>query len=298
MAKIVQCVPNFSEGRRKEVVETIVAEIEGVGGVKLLDWQTNESHNRAVVTFVGEPDAVKEAAFKAARKAAEVINMEEHKGAHPRMGATDVIPFIPISGVTMDECIDLARELGRRIAEELKIPVYLYEEAAFRAERKNLAAVRKGEYEGLKETISLPERHPDFGAPRLHPTAGATAVGARPPLIAFNINLDTDDVSIAKKIARAIRGSSGGFRDVKALGIMMEERNVAQVTINMCNYKTAPLYRVFEVVKAEAARYGVNVLGSEIVGLTPADALIEVAEYYLRLEGFRKDQVLEKRLQE
>jgi len=298
MAKLVECVPNFSEGRKKDVVEQIVDEIRAVDGVRLLDYSSNESHNRSVVTFVGEPQAVKKAAFNAAKKAAELINLEEHEGEHPRMGATDVIPFIPISEVTMEECVKLARELGKQLYEELGIPVYLYEEAATRPERKNLAELRRGQFEGLKEEIKKEERHPDFGEPKLHPTAGITAVGARPPLIAYNINLDTSNVEIAKKIARAIRGSSGGFRDVKALGIMIEDRNIAQVTINMCNYKAAPLYRVFEVVKAEAARYGVNVLGSEIVGLTPVDALIEVAEYYLRLENFKKDQVLEKRLQD
>ena len=296
MDRIVECVPNFSEGRRGEVIEAISEAIREVPGVKLLDCQSNPSHNRSVLTFVGEPEAVKEAAFRGAKRAAELINMEEHRGEHPRIGAADVIPFIPISGVTMEECVELARELGRRIAEELKIPVYLYEEAATRPERRNLAAIRKGGYEGLREEITRPERHPDFGEPRMHPTAGATVVGARPPLIAFNINLNTPDVRIAKRIARAIRGSSGGFRDVKALGITIEERKVAQVTINMCNYKTAPLYRVFEVVRAEAARYGVDILGSEIVGLVPVDALIDVAEYFLRLEGFEKNQVLEKRL--
>ncbi len=296
MDRIVECVPNFSEGRRGEVIEAISEAIREVPGVKLLDCQSNPSHNRSVLTFVGEPEAVKEAAFRGAKRAAELINMEEHRGEHPRIGAADVIPFIPISGVTMEECVELARELGRRIAEELEIPVYLYEEAATRPERRNLAAIRKGGYEGLREEITRPERHPDFGEPRMHPTAGATVVGARPPLIAFNINLNTSDVRIAKRIAKAIRGSSGGFRDVKALGITIEERELAQVTINMCNYKTAPLYRVFEVVKAEAARYGVDIIGSEIVGLVPVDALIDVVEYYLRLEDFQKDQVLEKRL--
>lgn len=295
MAKLVECVPNFSEGRKPEVIKQIIDRIKSVEGVKLLDYSSDESHNRSVVTFLGAPEKVKEAAFRAAKKAAELIDMDEHRGEHPRMGATDVIPFIPISEVTMEECIQLAQELGKRMAEELGIPVYLYEEAATRPERKNLANVRKGQYEGLKEAIKEPDRHPDFG-PQEMPKAGATAVGARPPLIAYNINLGTGDVNIARKIARAIRGSSGGFISVKALGVMIEERNTAQVTINMCNYKEVPLYRVFELVKTEAARYGVNVIGSEIVGLTPMDALIDAAEFYLRLEDFQKEQILEIRI--
>jgi len=297
MPKLVECVPNFSEGRRKEVIEQIIAQITNVDGVKLLDYSSDESHNRSVVTFVGEPEAVKEAAFRAVKKAAELINMEEHQGEHPRMGATDVIPFIPISDVTMDECINLARELGERIGGDLKIPVYLYEEAATRPGRKNLANVRKGQFEGLKDTIKEPNRQPDYGPGEIG-RAGATAIGARPPLIAYNINLGTDDINVAKRIAKTIRGSSGGFVSVKALGVMLEDRNIAQVTINMCNYKEVPLFRVFELVKREAARYGVNVIGSEIVGLLPMDALLEVAEFYLQLEEFRKEQVLETRIVE
>ncbi|NLK01051.1 MAG: glutamate formimidoyltransferase, partial [Clostridia bacterium] len=233
--------------------------------------------------------------FKSAEKAADLIDLEKHKGEHPRMGATDVIPFIPISGVDMKDCVKLAQELGRRLGEELGIPVYLYEEAATRPERKNLADVRRGQYEELKTAIKDPERKPDFG-PMKMPRAGATAVGARPPLIAYNINLDTGDIKIANKIARLIRGSGGGFKSVKALGVMIEGRNLAQVTINMCNYKEAPLHRVFELVKIEAARYGVNVVGSEIVGLVPMDALLDTADFYLRLEGFKKEQVLESRI--
>jgi glutamate formiminotransferase len=297
MPKLVECVPNFSEGRRKEVIEQIIAQITNVDGVKLLDYSSDESHNRSVVTFVGEPEAVKEAAFRAVKKAAELINMEEHQGEHPRMGATDVIPFIPISDVTMDECINLARELGERIGGDLKIPVYLYEEAATRPGRKNLANVRKGQFEGLKDTIKEPNRQPDYGPGEIG-RAGATAIGARPPLIAYNINLGTDDINVAKRIAKTIRGSSGGFVSVKALGVMLEDRNIAQVTINMCNYKEVPLFRVFELVKREAARYGMNVIGSEIVGLLPMDALLEVAEFYLQLEEFRKEQVLETRIVE
>lgn len=293
MPKLVQCVPNFSEGRRPEVVEEIVAAVKGVAGVKLLDYSRDESHNRSVVTFIGEPQNVLEAAFEAAKIAAELIDMSRHEGGHPRMGATDVIPFIPVLEVTMQECIEMAKELGERMASELNIPIYLYEEAATRPERKNLSQVRKGQYEGLIKAIKNPERKPDFGPSEVHVQAGATAIGARPPLIAYNINLSTSDVSIAKKIAKAIRGSSGGFPSIKGLGIIIAKTNTAQVTINVCNYKEVPLFRVFEIVKREAARYGVSITGSEIIGLTPAEALIDAAEFYLQLEGFDKKQVLE-----
>ncbi|HHY40986.1 MAG TPA: glutamate formimidoyltransferase [Syntrophaceticus sp.] len=294
--KIVECVPNFSEGRRKDVIEKIIDAVRAVEGVKVLDYSSDPSHNRTVLTFVGEPMAVKEAAFRVAEKAAELIDMEQHQGEHPRIGAADVIPLIPISGVSMEECVELARELGRDIGEKLGIPVYLYEEAATRPDRKNLAHVRRGEYEGLKEAIKTPERQPDFGPAQMHPKAGAVAVGARPPLVAYNINLDTDKVEIAKAIARSIRGSSGGYPSIKALGVLIEETGKAQVTINVCNYKEVSLARVFETVKSEAGRYGVNITGSEIVGLVPMEALLDAAAFYLRLEGFQLEQVLEKRL--
>lgn len=294
--KIVECVPNFSEGRRKDVIEKIIDAVRAVEGVKVLDYSSDPSHNRTVLTFVGEPMAVKEAAFRVAEKAAELIDMEQHQGEHPRIGAADVIPLIPISGVSMEECVELARELGRDIGEKLGIPVYLYEEAATRPDRKNLAHVRRGEYEGLKEAIKTPERQPDFGPAQMHPKAGAVAVGARPPLVAYNINLDTDKMEIAKAIARSIRGSSGGYPSIKALGVLIEETGKAQVTINVCNYKEVSLARVFETVKSEAGRYGVNITGSEIVGLVPMEALLDAAAFYLRLEGFQLEQVLEKRL--
>jgi glutamate formiminotransferase len=294
--KIVECVPNFSEGRRMDVVERILEAIRSVVGVKILDSSSDASHNRTVVTFVGEPQGVKEAAFRAAQMAAELIDMENHHGEHPRIGATDVIPLIPISGVTMDECVELARELGQEIGEKLSIPVFLYEEAAVKPKRKNLANVRRGEYEGLKEAIKEPERHPDFGPSQMHPTAGATAVGARPPLVAYNINLNTNDLEIAKAIAKTIRGSSGGFSSIKALGVLIEETNTAQVTINVCNFREVSLARVFETVMSEAERFGVTITGSEIVGLVPMDALLDTVTFYLRLDGFQPDQVLEKRL--
>jgi len=298
MSKLVECVPNFSEGRRPEVIEAIAEEVRQVANVKLLDVKADPSHNRVVVTFVGEPQAVKQAAFNCCKKAAELIDMEKHHGEHPRIGATDVIPFIPVKNVSMEECAQLADELAQEIAAKLNIPVYLYEEAAKIPGRKALPDIRKGQYEGLKTEISKPERRPDYGPAQLHPTAGATVVGARQFLIAYNINLDTSDVNIAKKIANSIREAKGGFKYVRAMGISVEAhgREVAQVTINMVNYQGTPLFRVFETVKSEAARYGVNVLGSEIIGLTPMQALLDAAEFYLRLDGFDRKQVLEDNL--
>jgi glutamate formiminotransferase / 5-formyltetrahydrofolate cyclo-ligase len=298
MEKLVECVPNFSEGRRPEVIEAIADEVRKVPTVKLLDVKPDASHNRVVVTFVGEPAAVKEAAFNACQKAAKLIDMEKHHGEHPRIGATDVIPFIPVKNVTMEECVQLADELAREIAEKLEIPVYLYEEAAKIPGRKSLPDIRKGQYEGLKNEISKPERRPDYGPACMHPSAGATVVGARQFLIAYNINLDTSDVHIAKKIANCIREARGGYRYARAMGISVRvgERDVAQVTINMVNYEGTPLFRVFETVKSEAARYGVNIIGSEIIGLTPMQALLDVAEFYLRLDGFSRKQVFEEML--
>ena len=298
MSKLVECVPNFSEGRRPEVIEAIAAEVRQVANVKLHDVKADPSHNRVVVTFVGEPQAVKQAAFNCCKKAAELIDMEKHHGEHPRIGATDVIPFIPVKNVSMEECVQLADELAQEIATKLNIPIYLYEEAAKIPGRKALPDIRKGQYEGLKTEISKPERRPDYGPAQLHPTAGATVVGARQFLIAYNINLDTSDVNIAKKIANSIREAKGGYKYVRAMGINVQlgDRDIAQVTINMVNYSGTPLFRVFETVKSEAARYGVNVLGSEIIGLTPMQALLDVAEFYLRLDGFDRKQVLEDNL--
>lgn len=298
MSKLVECVPNFSEGRRPEVIEAITAEVKNIPGVKLLDVKADASHNRVVVTFVGEPQAAKQAAFNACKKAAELIDMEKQHGEHPRIGATDVIPFIPVKNMTMEECVQLADELAQEIAEKLEIPVYLYEEAAKIPNRKALPDIRKGQYEGLKTEIGKPERRPDYGPARMHPSAGATVVGARQFLIAYNINLDTSDVQIAKKIANCIREAKGGYRYVRAMGVSVQVggRDVAQVTINMVNYQGTPLFRVFETVKSEAARYGVNVIGSEIIGLTPMQALLDVAEFYLRLDGFDRKQVLEDNL--
>ena len=298
MSKLVECVPNFSEGRRPEVIEAIADEVRNVPNVRLLDVKADASHNRVVVTFVGEPQAVKQAAFNACKKAAELIDMEKQQGEHPRIGATDVIPFIPVKNISMEECVQLADELAQEIAAKLDIPVYLYEEAAKIPTRKALPDIRKGQYEGLKTEITKPERLPDYGPARMHPSAGATVVGARQFLIAYNINLDTSDVRIAKKIANCIREAKGGFKYVRAMGVSVEidGRDVAQVTINMINFNGTPLFRVFETVKSEAARYGVNVIGSEIIGLTPMQALLDVAEFYLRLDGFDRKQVLEDNL--
>jgi len=298
MRKIVECIPNFSEGRRTEVIDDIVAAIKTVPGAVLLDRESDADHNRSVVTFVAPPDRIVDAAIAAAKKAAELIDLNDHKGEHPRMGATDVIPFVPIAGVTMADCVELARQCGERMWRELSIPVYLYEKAATRPERENLAAVRKGQFEGIRGEIATNEaRLPDFGEARVHPTAGITAVGARPPLIAYNVNLGTSDIETANKIARAVRHLSGGLRYVKALGFELKDRAIVQVSMNMVNYEGTPLFRVFEMIKREAERYGVPVVGSEIVGLVPQGALNAVADFYLQLEDFSENQILEHRLQ-
>lgn len=296
--QVVECVPNFSEGRRPEVVREIVAAIEAVSGIRVLDYSSDTSHNRTVVTFVGTPEACEEAAFAGIARACDLIDMAKHHGEHPRLGATDVVPFIPISGVTMEECVEIARRVGQRVGEELEIPVYLYEEAATRPERRNLADVRRGEYEGLKESIGTPERAPDFGPARVHPTAGATIIGARMPLVAFNVNLGTSDIGIAKKIARAVRESSGGLANVKALGVMLEDRQIAQVSMNLVNYVKTPIPRVMEMVRREADRYGVSVVESELIGLMPMDAVLDTAAYYLQLPKLEQSQIIEARVWE
>jgi glutamate formiminotransferase/formiminotetrahydrofolate cyclodeaminase len=299
MRKIVQCVPNFSEGRRKHVVDAIVAEIASVRETLVLDVEMDADHNRCVVTFIGSPLAVEEAALKAVGKAAELIDLRHHKGEHPRMGATDVVPFVPISGVTMAECVEIARRVGEKIAQAYHIPVYLYESAATRQDREDLAQVRRGEFEGIRDEIETnPDRRPDFGEARVHASAGATAVGARMPLVAFNVNLATADIAVAKKIAKAVRGRSGGLRYAKALGFEIRERGITQVSMNLVNYEKTPIHRAFELVRLEAERFGVSVIGSEIVGLVPLQALVGSADYFLRLENFTPAQVLESRLQE
>jgi glutamate formiminotransferase len=296
MKRVVECVPNFSEGRRREIVDQIVGALASVEGVRVLDVQSDADHNRSVVTMVGEPEEVEEAAFRGIERAARLIDMDQHQGEHPRMGATDVVPFVPIAGVTMADCVVMACRLGERVGRELSIPVYLYEEAAARPERRNLADVRRGEYEGLKAEIeSHANRAPDFG-PASVGKAGATAIGARPPLVAFNVYLNTDDVEIAKAIARAVRHSSGGLHYVKALGLLVEGR--AQVSMNLTNYRQTPIHRVVEMIRREAVRYGVAIVSGEVVGLIPNEALVDAARFYLQLDGFSPDQILENRLAE
>lgn len=293
LAKIVECVPNFSEGRDKDKVNTIVSSMTAINGVTLLDQESDPDHNRSVVTIVGEPEAVLEAVFQGITKATELIDLRIHTGEHPRMGATDVAPFIPISNVTMDECIALSKKLGSRVADELKIPVYLYEESATRPDRVNLALVRKGQFEGIRDEIKTnPDRKPDFGPSEVHPSAGAIAIGARMILVAYNVNLASPDVTYAKAIGTAIRYKNGGFRYTKAMGFEIKARNITQVSMNMVNYLGTPLYRTFEFVKTEAMRYGINVIGSEVIGLTPLKALTESAEFFLRSEPISDDQIM------
>ncbi len=299
MPAIVECVPNFSEGRRPEIVDAIIEHAMQNNNVILLDKEMDADHNRSVVTFVGEPDAVSQAAFLAMQKASELIDMRTHQGEHPRMGATDVVPFVPISGLGLSECAALARQLGQKVGEELGIPIYLYEAAAQRPERENLADVRRGEYEGIRDAIESDEnRKPDFGPDSMNLKAGATAIGARMPLVAYNIYLDTHRLSTARAVARAIRFGGGGLRFVKALGFEIKDRGCVQVSMNLVNYQKTPIFRVFEMVKSEAARWGTRVTSSEIVGLTPAKSLYDVAEHYLQLEQFSPNQVLEEKLQE
>jgi glutamate formiminotransferase/formiminotetrahydrofolate cyclodeaminase len=293
---LVECIPNFSEARRPEVLDAIVMVINGVPGVHLLDRHSDLDHNRTVLTMVGSPAGVEEAAFLAIQKAAELINMDEHTGAHPRIGATDVVPFVPISEFSMVECVEMARRLGKRVATQLSIPVFLYEEAATSPDRQNLENVRKGQYEGLKAEILVNSaRKPDFGPAKLG-SAGATVIGARAPLIAFNIYLTTSEISIAQKIAKAIRNSSGGYRFVKAMGVLVDGK--AQVSMNLTNFHQTPIARVVESVRREASRYGVSIFHSELVGLIPQDALIESAVWYTQLDEFKTDQILESRLYE
>ncbi len=297
MPRVVECVPNFSEGRRKEVVDAIVESMTAIEGVKLLDREMDADHNRCVITIAGEPDQVEEAAFRGAAKAAELIDLRQHKGEHPRMGAVDVIPFVPISDFYLNDCVAMAQRVGERIGKELEIPVFLYEAAAGRPERENLADVRRGQFEGLSKAIGRDEdRAPDFGPKKIHPSAGAVAVGARMPLVAFNVNLGTSDIRIARRIADTVRDRSGGFRFAKALGFALQDRGIVQVSMNLVNTLRTPIHRVFNTIKAEADRWGVPIVGSEIVGLVPQTPMLDAAEHYLRLESFSKEQVLETRL--
>ncbi len=299
MAKIVECVPNFSEGRRPEIIKSITDTITSVPGVVLLDSEMDKDHNRAVVTVAGDPGAMKKAMFLGIKKAAEVIDLRTHKGEHPRMGATDVCPFVPISEMTTDECIELAKALGEQVGTELGIPVYLYDQAATRVERQSLPNIRNkhGEYEGIKAKIATePELVPDYGPRKVHEQAGAIAIGVRFPLIAFNAYLATNNVDIAKRIAKSIRSNTGGYAFCRALGFEIADRNCVQVSINMTNYLQTPLYRVLETIKSEAARWGTMVTSTEIVGLVPSEAISNSARWYLMLENFSREQILEERL--
>lgn len=296
--KIVECVPNFSEGRDLEKVEKIANAFRAKEGVKLLDYSTDKDHNRMVVTVVGEPEPLKKAVIEAIGIAVETIDLNHHKGQHPRMGAVDVVPFIPIRNVSMEEAINLSKEVAKEVADKYNLPVYLYEKAASAPHRENLATIRKGEYEGLKDKMELPEWKPDFGPAQPHPTAGATVIGARMPLVAYNVNLNTDKLEIADAIARKVRFLGGGLRFCKAMGVELTDRGIVQVSMNLTDFTKTAIYRAHELVRIEANRYGVSVVGAEIIGLVPMDALIDTAAYYLGLEGFSTKQVLETHLME
>ncbi|MBC7098895.1 glutamate formimidoyltransferase [Candidatus Bipolaricaulota bacterium] len=295
--RLIESVPNVSEGRNKEAIAAIAEAIRQVDRARLLDVDPDPDHNRTVYTLVGEPEGVLAAILAMFEVAISRIDLRTHRGQHPRMGAVDVVPLVPVQGVTMEDCVELSRRLGAEIWNRFRVPVYLYEESATRPERRDLAQIRKGEFEGFPEKIKDPEWAPDFGEPEVHPTAGVTAVGAREFLIAFNVNLGTSDLKVAKAIARAVRGSSGGLRYVKALGFELGGRGIVQVSMNLTNYKKTPIPRVLELVRREAARYGVPVVGTEIVGMVPQAALDQVVEYYLSLERFSPEMVLERRIQ-
>ena len=296
--KMMECVPNFSEGRDLEKIDKIVSPFRAKAGVKLLDYSNDEDHNRLVVTVAGEPEALKAAVIEAIGVAIGLIDLNHHRGQHPRMGAVDVVPFIPIKGCTMDEAIALSKDVAKEVAQRYQLPVFLYEKSASAPHRENLAAIRKGEFEGMAEKIHQSEWHPDFGPEERHPTAGTVAIGARMPLVAYNINLNTPSLEIAQDIAKKIRFIGGGLRYCKAMGVELKERGITQVSINMTDYTKTALYRAMEMVRFEARRYGVSVVGSEIIGLVPMEALIDTASYYLGLENFSMQQILEARIME
>ncbi len=296
--KIIECVPNFSEGRDLKKIEKIVEPFRGKKDVKLLDYQNDEDHNRSVVTVVGEPEPLKTAVVESMGVAVELIDMSTHQGQHPRMGAIDVVPFIPVKNVSVQEAVDISKATAKLAAEAYSLPIFLYEQSAARPERRNLATIRKGQFEAMAEKLEQPEWAPDFGPARVHPTAGVTAMGARMPLVAFNVNLDTNRLEIADQIARNVRHISGGLRYCKGIGIELKDRGIVQVSMNMTDYTRTALYRVVELIKIEARRYGVNVVGSEIIGLVPMAALIDAAVYYLGVEDFTMEQVLEYRIYE
>jgi glutamate formiminotransferase len=293
---VIECVPNVSEGRRPEVVTALLQAVQSVDGVRVLDHSSDSSHNRSVLTLAGEPAPLKAAILSLVGAAIERIDLRQHRGEHPRLGAVDVVPFVPIAGVTMADCIALARDTATDVASRFQVPVFLYEEAATSPARRNLADIRRGEFEGLAAKMTSAEWAPDFGPAHPHPSAGAIVIGARMPLIAYNINLATDRLDVAKAIAKVIRHSSGGFPFVKAMGMALEDRGIVQVSINLTNYQETPIYRVFDAVRQEAQRHGVSILESEIIGLTPQAALVSSAEHYLQLARFSSSQILENRL--
>lgn len=298
MDRLFETVPNFSEGRDLEKIEKIVAAFRGKDGIKLLDYQRDEDHNRTVVTVLGEPESLKKAVVEAIGTAIDVIDMTRHRGQHPRMGATDVVPFIPIRKATMADAVEISKSVAGEVADLYHLPIFLYEASASSPDRRNLSNIRKGQFEGMAEKIILPDWKPDYGPARIHPTAGVTAVGARMPLVAYNVNLSTDKVEIADSIAKKVRHIGGGLRYCKALGIDLKDRGIVQVSMNLTDYTKTAIYRVFELIRIEARRYGVNVIGSEIVGLVPLGAMIDSAIYYLGIENFSMDQILETRLME
>ncbi|OIP28919.1 glutamate formimidoyltransferase [bacterium CG2_30_54_10] len=294
--EIIDCIINISEGQRQPVVEYIVDAIRETPGCFLLDFSSDVDHNRTVITFIGNRRSLKSAIRELYKRAIEKIDLRTHKGEHPRMGAVDVVPFVPIRDCTMDDCIAFSKDVASMIWSEFKIPVYLYEESQPNSDRKNLAKIRKGEFESLPAKMTDPDWKPDFGECAPHESAGASVVGARMPLVAFNVNIGTSDIKIADAIARNVRGSSGGLQFVKAMGVELKERKIVQISMNMVNYKKSPLFRVFELIKAEADRYGVPIVGSEIIGLWPQDALFETAEFYLRCENYSPSCVLENKI--
>lgn len=296
MKKILECVPNFSEGRDLEIIKKIIEPFRAQKGVKLLDYQTDEDHNRSVVTVVGEPQALKASVIESLGIAIDLIDMRMHTGQHPRMGAIDVVPFIPVQDISMQETIEFSKAVAEEVAEKYNLPIFLYEKSAKKTERQNLAAIRKGQFEGMTEKIKQQQWTPDYGPVEIHPTAGVTAMGARMPLVAFNVNLDTKQIEIANQIAKKVRHISGGLRHCKAIGIELKDRGIVQVSLNMTDYTQTALYRVFELIKIEAQRYGVNVVGSQIIGLVPMEALVDCAAHYLGLEDFTMQQVLEARI--
>lgn len=299
MTKLVQCVPNFSEGRDDAVIGALIEMAMSVAGVSLADHSSDPNHNRCVLTLIGDPAGVSEAAFRLCKVASERIDMTKHKGEHPRIGATDVIPFVPVKGCSLAECVEISRNVAKRIWEELCIPSFLYEESCTRESRRDLSNVRRGQFEGMPEKLLLEDWAPDFGTREIHPTAGVTVIGARPPLIAFNVNLGTSDIDIASEIAKKVRASSGGFKFCKAIGVKLAEKGIVQVSMNITNFEGTPLHIVFEAIRNEAGRHGVKVVGSELIGVVPAKVFVDCAEFFLKIENFdSRKQVLENHLPE